>query len=153
MAENTSKETYSVPPEGHILVKNMWSDSQVVQRYRTRGRLLPHTQTPKNAQNFFWENRAWYQARRHGCAKARLRNPNFFACRDAMLVGVFLVRRIFEKEDKSQGECNVMLVREALIYCCNKHFMCISDSAEVSFRMHYINICINELFLELFSAM
>ena len=37
MPKSNSKETYLVPPQGHISVKNMWSDSQVVQRYRTRG--------------------------------------------------------------------------------------------------------------------
>ena len=41
MPKNNSKETYSVPPEVQLLVKNMWGDSQVVQRYRTRGAPFP----------------------------------------------------------------------------------------------------------------
>ena len=38
-----SKETYLVPPGGHISVKNMSSGSQVVQRYRTRAPPSPYT--------------------------------------------------------------------------------------------------------------
>ena len=47
MPKNNSKETYSVPPEGHLLVKSMWSDSQVVQRYCTRGAPLPAHKAPR----------------------------------------------------------------------------------------------------------
>ena len=75
MPKNTSKETYSVPPEGHILVKNMWIDSQVVQRYRTRDAPFPIHKAPRMPRKILLKNRAWYQARRHVCAKARLRNP------------------------------------------------------------------------------
>ena len=38
-----SKETYLVPPGGHISVKNMSSGSQVAQRYRTRAPPSPYT--------------------------------------------------------------------------------------------------------------
>ena len=51
MPKNNSKETYSVPPEGHLLVKNMWSDSQVVQRYRTRGAPFPVHKAPRMPKN------------------------------------------------------------------------------------------------------
>ena len=47
---------------------------RTVQRYRIRGAPLALTQGPKNVQKFFLEKRAWYQALRHVCAKARLRN-------------------------------------------------------------------------------
>ena len=47
MPKNNSKETYSVPPKGHLLAKNMWSDSQVVQRYRTRGAPFPVHKAPR----------------------------------------------------------------------------------------------------------
>ena len=40
-------ETYLVPPEWHILVKNMWSDSGCAE-VPYQGRRLPHTQGPKN---------------------------------------------------------------------------------------------------------
>ena len=73
--KNNSKETHSVPPEGHLLVKNMWSDSQVVQRYRTRGAPFPVHKAPRMPKNTS-KKRTWYQARRHVCAKARLRNPD-----------------------------------------------------------------------------
>ena len=45
--KNSSKEMYLVLPEGHILVKNMWSDSQVVQSYRTRGAPFPIHKAPR----------------------------------------------------------------------------------------------------------
>ena len=47
MPRSSSRETYLVPPEGHILVKNMWSDSQVVTRYRTRGAPFPIHKVPR----------------------------------------------------------------------------------------------------------
>ena len=51
MPKNKSEETYLVPPEGHISVKNMWSDSQVVQRYRTRGAPFPLHKAPRMPKN------------------------------------------------------------------------------------------------------
>ena len=51
MPKNNSKETYSVPPKGHLLVKNIWSDSQVVQRYRTRGAPFPIHKAPRMPKN------------------------------------------------------------------------------------------------------
>ena len=53
MPKNNSKETYSVPPKGHLLVKNMWSDSQVKAEVPHQGRPLPRAQGPKNAQRLF----------------------------------------------------------------------------------------------------
>ena len=41
-----------------------------------QGRPLPLTQGPMNAQKILLKKRTWYQARRHVCAKARLRNPD-----------------------------------------------------------------------------
>ena len=55
---------------GHILVKNMWSDSQVVP-----GVPPSHYTRPQECPKIFLKNRTWYHARRHVCAKARLRNP------------------------------------------------------------------------------
>ena len=76
MLKNDSKETYLVPPEGHISVKNMWTDSQVVQRYRTRGTPFPIHKAPRMNQKIGPKKTTWYQARRLVCAKARLRNPD-----------------------------------------------------------------------------
>ena len=144
MPKSNSNETYLVRAKGHVLVKNMWSDSQVVQRYNVlgappspyigesqkgtagRGRekivttisdkrhdnlrdftticvikyhdnlrqfttiydifcpvpFLPSPFGFRRIQNAPYrmpkniaKKRTWYQARRHVCAKARLRNP------------------------------------------------------------------------------
>ena len=45
------QRTYLVPPEGHILVQNMWSASQVVPRHHTRGTPLPIHKPPRRPQN------------------------------------------------------------------------------------------------------
>ena len=74
MLKKNPKEMYLVPPEGHILVKNLWSDFQIVQRHRARCTPLPIHKAPRMPKDSS-KKRAWYQARRHVCAKARLRNP------------------------------------------------------------------------------
>ena len=51
MPKNNPKETYSVPPAGHLSVKNMWSECQVVQRYRTRGAPFPVHKAPRMPKN------------------------------------------------------------------------------------------------------
>ena len=47
MPKSNPKETYLVPPEGHISVKNMWRNSQVVQTHSTRGAPSPYTTPPE----------------------------------------------------------------------------------------------------------
>ena len=74
-AQNSNRKTYLVPPKGHISVKNMWSDSQLMQRYRT-GRPPPPYTRPQECPKIGPKERTWYQARRHVCAKASLRNPD-----------------------------------------------------------------------------
>ena len=51
----------------------MWSDSQVVQSYRTRGAPFPIYKAPRMPK-IFQKKSSWYQARRHVSAKVRLRN-------------------------------------------------------------------------------
>ena len=51
MPKNNSKETHLVPPEGHVLVKNMWLSGCAEVPYQ--GRPLPHIQgPPQNAQTY-----------------------------------------------------------------------------------------------------
>ena len=45
-----------------------------MQRYRTRGARFPYTR-PQESTKILLKASAWYQAQRHVCAKARLRNP------------------------------------------------------------------------------
>ena len=52
----------------------LWSDLWVLQRYRTRGAPFPIHKGRNNAQKTLLKKHAWYQARRHVCAKACLRN-------------------------------------------------------------------------------
>ena len=68
-------------------------DSQVVQRYRTRGAPFPIHKAPRMHKNRS-KNRTWYQAIRHVCAKARLRNLDFIL-QTLSLSGVSMV--IFAK--------------------------------------------------------
>ena len=61
MSKNNAKETYLVPPKGHISVKNMWRYSQVVQRYRTRGAPFPLHKAPRMPQNTLWHKIITYE--------------------------------------------------------------------------------------------
>ena len=101
MLKNNSKETYLVPPEGHISVKNMWTDSQVVQRYRTRGAPFPVHKAPRMPK-IGLKKRTWYQARRHVCAKARLRNPDW----TTRFVWTFCLSPLFYRKKRSTIHTN-----------------------------------------------
>ena len=104
MLKNNSRETYLVPPKGHILVKNMWSESEVVQRYRTRGAPFPIHKAPRMPKNSS-KKRTWYQARRHVCAKARLRNPESNCVKNASkMLGTPWGEHFLDDTDRKPGQ-------------------------------------------------
>ena len=75
MPKMNSKETYSVPPKGHLLVRTCEVTLRLCRGTVPGAPPSPYTR-PQECPKIFQKKRTWYQTRKHVCAKARLRNPD-----------------------------------------------------------------------------